>query len=295
MKRTFAIISLIVLNALAFFAGIWAALSSGESGQSFGAFLWRSVIYLAAVPAPLALVWGAFRDVYGFRKLNFYLCTLLPPFIISSALNIIMFILALTVGSQNGGYGGLALIGLIMANCGATFVLIIAMVLWTTFCELVKSDRAKKVWAIILLGVCGTIICGRLRGLLEWPFSGLVTMIYSDKQEYIVTFILGIFRAAAVLAIPLGFGAAKLMKIYREEYSLKPPLFMLLAFLPTLLISGGLMIARFTKFPEFPEYWFFYNKFTDQLETVIFTVTVALISAIIYAVAALIRSKKHYY
>lgn len=291
MKRTFAIISLIVLNALAFFAGICAALSFGESGQRFGEFLWRSVIYLAAVPAPLALVWGAFRDVYGFRKLNFYLCTLLPPFIISSALNIIMFILAVTVGSQNGGYGGLALIGLIMANCGATFVLIIAMVLWTTFCELVKSDRAKKVWAIVLLGVCGTIICGGLRGLLNFPFSRF-TLIYSDKQKNIVTFILGILRGAVILAIPLGFGAAKLMKIYREEYSLKPTLFILLAFVPTLLIAGGLMIARFT---EFPEYWFFYNNFTDQLETVIFTVTVALISAIIYTVAAFIRSRKHYY
>ncbi|MDE6733073.1 MAG: hypothetical protein K2J77_09390 [Oscillospiraceae bacterium] len=291
MKRTFAIISLIVLNALVFFAGICAAFSSGEGGNSIGAFLWRSAIYLAAVPAPLALVWGVFRDVYGFRKLNFYLCTLLPPFIISSVLNIVMVVQLGSVGSQNGGYAGLALIALIMANSAATFVLTIDILLWTMFCELVKSDRAKKVWAIILLGVCGTIIFSRLRGLLEFPFSGLVVTIRSGEMPRIVSDSLEILCVSAVPAVPLGFGVATLMRFYREKYSLKPPLFMLLAFAPTLLISGVLMAAQYSRIYE---YYYFFNNFTDRLETVIFTAIVAIVSAIIYAISALIRSKRHY-
>lgn len=292
MKKTPATVLLIILNALAFFAGMCAALISDEGGDGMGAYLWRSAIYLAAVPAPLALVWGVFRDVYGFRKLDFYLCTLLPPFIISSALNIIMVVQLQTVGSQNGGYAGLALIGLIMANSAATFVLTIDIVLWTGLCELVKSDLAKKVWALVLLGVCGTIICGRLRGLLEFPFSGLVVTIRSDKMPRIVSDSLEILCVSAVPAVPLGFGVAALMRFYRDKYSLKPPLFMLLAFAPTLLISGVLMAAQYSRIYEF---YYFFNNYTDRLETVIFTLTVVIVSAIIYGISALIRSKRHYY
>lgn len=292
MKKTPATVLLIILNALAFFAGIWAALNFGGLGRGFGTFLWLSVIYLAVVPAPLVFAWSFFRDVYGFSKLEFYLCTLLPPFIISSALNIIMVVQLQTVGSQNGGYGGLALIGLIMVNSAATLVLTISIVLWTTFCELVKSDRAKKVWAIVLLGVCGTMICSGLRGLLGLRYSGAVAYVYTDEQEFITSFILGFLRGAAIMAIPLGFGAAKLMKIYREKCSLKPLLFYLLAFAPTLLIAGGLMIARYF---ESPERNFFNYQFLLQIETAIFTPTVAAVSAMIYGISTLIRRKKHYY
>lgn len=292
MKKTPATVLLIIFNAIAFFAGICAAFTSGEGGDNTGAFLWRCAIYLAAVPAPLALVWSVFRDVYGFRKLNFYLCTLLPPFLISSALNIIMVVQLKTVGSQNGGYAGLALIGLIMANSAATFVLTIDILLWTGLCELVKSDRAKKVWAIVLLGVCGTIICGNLRGLLEFPFSGLVVTVRSGQMPRIVSDSLEILCVSAVPAIPLGFGVAALMRFYREKYSLKPPLFMLLAFSPTLLIAGVLMAAQYSKIYE---YYYFFNDFTDRLETVIFTLTVVIASAIIYGISALIRSRRHNY
>lgn len=289
MKKTFAIISLIVLNALAFFAGIYAAFNVAIQAP---VDLLLGVLFLAVLPAPLVFAWGYFRDGYGFGRLKFYLCTLLPPFILSTAANIVMLILAFTVGSENGGWGGLALIGLIMANCGATFVLTLAIVLWTTFCELVKSDRARKIWALILLGVCGTVICVRLRGLLGFPYSGMISIIYHDEQEFIVTYLLGILRGAAIWAVPLGFGAAKLMKIYHDEYSLKPPLFMLLAFLPAILISGGIMLARYS---EFKEHFFTGFNFMIRLETAVFTVTLAIASAIIYAAAAVIRSRRHYY
>lgn len=289
MKKSLLTVALIVLNTLAFFAGIYAAFNVAIQTP---VDLLLGVLFLAVLPAPLVFVWGYLRDGYGFGRLKFFLCTLLPPFILSTAANIVMLILALTVGSQNGGYGGLALIALIMANCGATFVLTLAIVLWTTFCEFVKSDRARKVWAIVLLGVCGVIICCRLRGLLGLSYSGMVSIIYHDEREFIVTYLLGILRGAAIWAVPLGFGAAKLMKIYRDEYSLKPPLFMLLAFLPTILISGGIILARYS---EFKEHFFTGFNFMIQLETAIFTVTLALASAIIYAVAALIRSKRHYY
>lgn len=287
MKKTStATVWLIILNALVFLAGICAALNVMRSSADllFGA------LFLAVLPAPLVIVWSYFRESYGFTKQKFYLCTLLPPFILSTAANIVMMILAATVGSENGGWGGLAMLVLIMANCGATFVLMFAIVVWTSG-ELAKSDRAKKVWAIILLGVCGTIICARLRGLLSFPFSGLVVIAYSDRQDYRVTYILGILRAAAILSIPLGFGVAKLMKIYKEKYSLKPPLFILLAFLPSLLISGGLFAGYF----ELPEQYYRFFKFTDHIQTVIFTAALSLVSAIIYAVAAFIRSKMHSY
>lgn len=287
MKKTStATVWLIILNLVGFFAGVCAALNVMRSSADllFGA------LFLAVLPAPLVFAWSNFRDGYGLTKRKFYLCTLLPPFILSTAANIVMMILAATVGSENGGWGGLAMLGLIMANSGATFVLMFAIVVWTAD-ELAKSDRAKKVWAIILLGVCGTMICARLRGLLSFPFSGLVMIVYSDRQDYRVTYILGILRAVAILSIPLGFGVAKLMKIYKEKYSLKPPLFILLAFLPMLLISGGLFVRYF----ELPEYYHRFFNFTDHLETAIFTAALAIISAIIYAVAAFIRSRKHYY
>lgn len=287
MKKTSTATAwLIILNALVFLAGICAALNVMRSSADllFGA------LFLAVLPAPMVLVWRYFRESYGFTKLKFFLCTLLPPFILSTAANIVMMILANTVGSQNGGWGGIAMLGLIMANCGATFVLMFAIVVWTSG-ELAKSDRAKKVWAIILLGVCGTMICARLRGLLSFPFSRFVVIVYSDRQDYRVTYILGILRAAAILSIPLGFGVAKLMKIYREKYSLRAPLFILLAFVPSLLISGGL----FAEYFELPEQYYRFFNFTDHLETVIFTATLALVSAIIYMIAAFIRSRKHYY
>lgn len=290
MKNPFITIALIVLNTLAFSAGIWAAF--GSMWYSVGRVdLLPSILFLAVLPSPLVFVWRSLRDRYGFTKRKFWLCTILPQYIVSVIAGVILS----AIGAAAGGMGSLAVLAFIVVIGAANIGLIVCAWAWVEIgelCERIKSDRVRKVLAIILLIPCGVFICGGLRGLLDSPLSGLVSVVYTNTKPYVVSYITGILRAAVILAIPLGFGASALMRIYREEYSLKAPLFVLCAFLPTLLISGGMTAA---KYYSDKEHYFHSHGFTESLDTLLFTAAIAVMSAVIYAVSALIRSRRHYY
>lgn len=188
MKKPFITIALIVLNTLAFSAGVWAAF--GRTWYSVGSVdLLSSILFLVFLPSPLVLVWRSLRDRYGFTKKKFLLCTILPQYIVS----IIAGALLLPIGAAADGMGSLAVLAFIMKLGAANIGLIVCVWVWVEIGELlerIKSDRVRKVLAIILLIPCGVFICGGLRGLLDLPFSGLVSIVYSDRQEFIVTYFL---------------------------------------------------------------------------------------------------------
>ena len=207
---------------------------------------------------------------------------------------VVLMTIAEKEGSQNGGWGGLAILALLF-GCGiAVTGLIVGMVVWTIDFDIIENklgDRAKKVIAIILLIICGTIICGGLRGLVESPLLTVIK-IRPDAKSYIIWYVQTTLVDAIIPAIPIGFGAAALMRIYSREYSLKAPLFMLCAFLPTQLIAGGMLVKQY--FSD-EENYFYHHEFTDPLDAVIFTALVAVFAAVIYAVTAFIRGRRHCY
>lgn len=282
MKKVFATVSLIILNIIAFSAALCSAFVAMVSIESRVAAIAASAIFLVAFPFPQVFVWRFFRDRYGFGKKKFFLCTILPSYIITTILGAVLTVL--------GGPPGLVF----LFGChAATLCLIIGTAVWISVggrLEKTTRCKAKKPTALILLGVCGTIICGRLHGLLYVPFAELVPIVRSDKVPFLVSYMLGILCLYAVLAIPLGFGVSALMSVYRREFSVKAPLFMLCAFAPRLLISGVATAVRYTGYRE-TEYHFFHTNFNTSLEALIFTAALAIISAIIYAISALIRRK----
>lgn len=295
MKKTLATVLLIIFTALGFSAGIWAAFGSMWYNVTMTDIL-PGILFLTFLPSPLILVWRSLRDEYGFSKRRFLLCTVLPPHIVTTAGNIVMAVLAATVGSENGGWGGLALIALIMVCGAATVGLTVSEVIWVTLgesFERIKSDRVKKALAIILLILCSTIICGGLRGLQNVPMPW-VSYVYLKSTPLIVSYVRGTLLSAVLPAVPIGFGASALMRIYRKDYSLKAPLFLLCAFLPTLLIFGGVAAAQYYRYRE-KGYYFYHHSFTASIDTLIFTAAVAVVAAVIYAITSLIRGRRHCY
>lgn len=282
MKQKTVTVWLIILNTLAYFAGAWAAFGSMIDDQSIGGAVGKSIIFLAVLPAPLVFVWRFFRFTYDFTKMKFFLCTLLPPFIVTVVFGFIMLSWGLT---------GL----LISFLCNAVILcLIISTVIWVLAGG--RGEKSpNKAAAIVLLGVCGALIFWRLFGLLNRPFAAMMGFVYRKEPitaALVARYIFGKLIPAAVWALPVGYGVSKLMKIYRDEYSLKPPLFMLCAFVPSLIIAGVRMVSEYLGDKE--EYFYSF-EFRAPLDTFILTATIALISAIIYAVAAFIRGRKHYY
>lgn len=282
MKQRTATAWLIILNVLAYFAGAWAAFGSMIDAQSIGEAVGKSIIFLVVFPAPLVFVWRFFRFTYDFTKKKFFLCTLLPPYIVTLVFGFIVLSWGLT---------GL----LITFLCNAvTLCLIISTVIWVSVGG--RGEKSpNKAAAIVLLVVCGALVFWRLFGLLNSPVAAMVGFVYRKEPISAAMVVRYIFRKlvpAAVLALPVGYGVSKLMKIYREEYSLKPPLFMLCAFVPNLLIAGVRVVLEYLGDKE---KYFYTFEFRAPLDTFIMTAALALVSAIIYSVAAFIRSRKHYY
>lgn len=286
MKKALAVIALIVLNALAFSAGVWAVF--GSWSFSVGKIdLLPSILFIAALPSPLVFVWRFFRDRFDLGKGKFFLCTLLPPYIVTAAVSLIMLTVAAAEDS-GGGWGGLAALALAFSCHAAKIGLIIGTVAWVDTCDKlrIRSERLKKTLAIVLLTVCGVFILGKLHGLLDLnPLSNVYTAVVYviGTKPPIVSHITGTLAAAVILAVPIGAGASALMRAFRKEYSVKAPVFMICAFLPTLLISGGLTAARYFNDRE---RYFYYRKFTDSLDALLFTALIAVMSAIIYAVSS---------
>lgn len=231
MKKTPATVLLIIFNAIAFFAGAWAAFGSMMDSQSIVEAIIKSIIFLFVLPAPLIFVWRFFLYTYDFTKKKFYLCTLLPPIIFAAVVGAAMIFL-----------GGLVGFAASFAYNAATVCLIIGTVIWT----LAKGPCRNRALAIVLLAVCSAFVFWRLYGLLNSPIP--MARLYRKEPitaAIVARYVFGKLVPAAVLAIPIGFGVSALMKIYREDYSLKPPLFTLCAFAPSLLAAGVQMWLKY--------------------------------------------------
>lgn len=295
MKQKTATVLLIILNALAFSAGIWAAFGSMGGSERFWAAIMPSILFLAVLPSPLVFVWRYFRDMYNFRKTKFFICTLVPPHIITAVICAVLVVLMCTADST--GYGGLVALALLIALLVAQSCLMTSAVVWVSLEELfekIKSGLIKKLLALALLAVCGAVIFSGLyvllNGNLFMQLFGNVFLKTSVEASYIASYILNTLLQALIPALLIGFGVAALMRVYLEEYSVKAPLFMLCAFLPTLLIAGVRLALRYSADTKY----YFYHS-TELFDTLIFTAAIAVTTAAISALTAFIRSRRHYY
>lgn len=273
MKTKSATVSLIILNALAFFAGVWAAFGSMGGDKSVGSAIGLSAVFLAAFPFPHAFVWCFFRASYDFPKKKFLLCTLLPPCIVAVALGAAMCFL--------GGLTGLAFS---FALHAATLCLVISTAVWVSVGGALEKT-SRKLPAIFLLFICGILIFGRLFGLLNTPLAIMTSTVYRKEpvtSAYVVAYVLKKLPLAGILALPIGFGASRLARVYRERYSVKAPLFMLLAFLPTLIIAGIRIALMY--FAD-KEYYFYRRACTELFDTIILTAAVAVMTAVFTLIA----------
>lgn len=283
MKKWTAIVLLIIFNVSAYFAGAWAVFGSMIDSQSIGEGVVKGIIFLAALPAPLVIVLRYFMFTYDFTKAKFFLCTLLPPLGAMAFFGVFLIFL--------GGYLG----AVASFACHAvTIFMMISTVVWV-FAGGRGEKSPNKAAAIVLLTVCGALILWRLFGLLNSPLA--ITMAYVYKKEPITAalvsrYVFGKLIPTLALALPVGFGVSRLMKIYDEDYLLKPPLFMLCAFAPSLIIAGVRMMLAYLGDKEGYFYGF---EFRAPFDTFILTAALALVSALFYAAAVFGRSRRHYY
>lgn len=290
MKQKTATVWLIVLNTLAFSAGVWAAVGS-ISIENPGVALIPSLLFLAVLPAPLIFVWRFFRDMYNFCKKKFFLYTVLPPAIVTAVLCSVLIVFAFTIGSTNGGYGGAAALALVFVSYVAKFFLLMSTVVWVSVEELfeeIKNDKSERMLAVTLLTGCSVFFFRRLYGLLR---NGGIVIVHSAGYTA-ASYVWSTLLRAGVPALLIGFGASALMRVYRKEYSVKAPLFMLCSFLPTLLIVGVRMLLMYS---EKGTLCFYNEVFIVLLDTLILTAAIAVTTAAFSALTAFIRNRRHYY
>lgn len=144
-RKTAAVMLFIILDALAFAAGVWI---------TFGHDLWhvvrieydmiRRILFLAALPFPLLFVFRHFRDRYGVDMAHFCLYSLLPPFCVLVITSVVLYAVAAATAD---GWGGLAVMGLIVILYGITFVLLFISLIWVYVGQLfenIKTFRGTK-------------------------------------------------------------------------------------------------------------------------------------------------------
>lgn len=262
MKKPIATVLLIIITAIAFFAAGWTV------AALWSLVLWAgSFVFVAALPAPLVFVWREFRVRYGFKKVVFAVCVILPSVVLSALFGFAMILFY--------GWAGIA----IDAFCAPVMLaLLISAGIWIAAgC---RENPPDKSVALVMLAMCGMVIMLGLGGVI----NNRIFPILWDNSAFTETgrYLISKLAPAAIISLPLGFGAARLMRLYRGEYSVKAPHFMLLAFAPNFAISGfGALNAN-------P------NEITRVLlmNSFVMTATIALDTAIIYGVFALIRSKR---
>lgn len=263
MKKVIATILLIILAAVVLLAGFWEAVSSFLVEPVHGG----SIILIVVFPAPLVFVCRFFQNKFGFTKTKFILCTLILPTILLSLSGMSLMV------------WGLAGFTLSIPYYFAVYFYIISTAIWL----LVKVPCRRKVPAIILLTVISVLILLNVHNIPQMSARWFWLIDPSIAVRQIFNALIN----TMILMLPLGYGVSALMKIYRDEYSLKPPLFMLCAFAPALIIAGVQM----------PLYYYSDERYSNSLfkssrDSFIFTAMVAIFSVIIYAVTEQIRRKR---
>lgn len=284
MKNPLAAITLVILSALAFSAGVWATF-----GTRFGnrADLFSRILFLIALPSPLIFVFRFFRNKYGFTMRKFLLCSLLPPYIVSMIVSVGLFLIGLAVQ----GMGGLLVLGAIVGWHLATLGLMTSAAVWISMdqvFEYIKHYNVRKALSIVLLTLCGAALGNGLYLILS-PYP--TVYIIFDSTPRIASYVAVSLVKAGIEAVPIGIGLVVLARFYREEYSVKLPIFMICIFLPTFLISGGTAAAAYFNDKK---YYLYRGEFTDHLDNLLFAAAILVMTAILYAATSAVRRKKSY-
>lgn len=290
MNKALATITLIILDALAFSAAVWATFGSSAAGMmGDSSELAARILLLAALPFPLIFVYRLFRRKYGFTMRKFLLCSLLPPYIVSITASVILLS---PLGPETQGWGGLVMLSVIVAWHLVTLGLMFSAAVWISLdqvFEYIKHYEVRKTFSIILLILCGAAIGNGLHLLLfQNTLPTVSIVIVSNTSAGIGSYITKTLVKAGIEAVPAGIGAAALARFYRNEYSVKPAIFMLCAFLPTFLISGGLTAAEYFNHKKYFPYH------SESFDNLLFAAAILTVTVIIYAVSSAVRRKKSY-
>ena len=286
-RKTAAVMLFIILDAFAFAVGVWI---------TFGHDLWhvvridmiRRILFLAALQFPLLFVFRHFRDRYGVDMAHFCMYSLLPPFCVLVIASVVLYAVAAATAD---GWGGLAVMGLIVTLYGITFVLLFIAFIWIYAGQLfenIKRSGVRKAFSVILLILGGAAIGNGLY-IFVFPHPSVnVSSVYTSNFSPYIAITL---YKAAVEAVPVGIGLAALGRYYRDEYSLKLPIFLLCAFAPTFLSS---ILMAWKVYLDSPDYYLDEYEFFDRVDNLLFAAAILVMTVIIYAIFSAIRRKKSY-
>ena len=281
----------VILDAIAFSVIAWV---------TFGYDVWRGqillilhsdiisrILFLAVSPFPLLFVCRYLQNKYGVALWTIFLCSVLPPLIISLFTGVILIIL----GLATTGMGDLLVLGGLFMLALVSFGLISCMVAWIYVGQLfenIKRYGARKALSIVLLILCGAAIGNGLNMLLSNYF---VSIVISDTSPQIITLNTNSIVKATIIAIIAGVGLAALARYYRNEYSVNFPVFLLCAFVPTFLISG--IKAAATYFNDTTHY-LHKEEFRDRADNLLFAAAILAMTVTAHAISSAVRRKKSY-
>lgn len=279
--KVLATIYLVILNAIAFSLGVWVTFGSAWYVYG-GADLPAAIFFIAAYPSPLIFVYRFFRDRYGFSNGKFFLCTLLPPHIVS----LISGAVILAIGAEGDGWSGLGALSVAVTWFFAKTGLIIGATAWVRMDEClsaIKRYNGRKALSLVLLTLCGAALGNGAYMFLEpIPFP----RVYAKDLTGLIVQQLA---AAMVIAVPVGIGLTALARFYGRKYSLGFPIFLLCAFLPSISLGVWRTVANFRD----EEHLFIY-KFLYPLKSLAVLLTTLAVTAILYVIVSVFRRKKCY-
>ena len=239
-------------------------------------FLIRRVWLLIALSSPMVVAYDALREKFGVSLKGFLLTVCVTPI----AATIIYGAVLLCIGVVVGGWSGLLALNYALGTGLAVMFTATSVAIWTVVyhnIELIKSEKAKKAIAIVCLVLCAAAVGASLREMTELRLLSVVISRY--KQYSLVEEILPILP----VIVFAGLAAAGILIFYRGKYGLKPPIFVLCAFLPGLLITGLRTVLE--KGDS--------QKFHTQIENLVALAAAMAFSVMFYAVIRAIQAKKH--
>ena len=276
MKKTLAVLLLVILSLIGYSAAVllsfgsawYSVISVGEIGGR--------ILFAAALPSPLIFVYRGFRDCYGFTAKKFLFTLCIPPY----AGTIVVSVVLIVIGMFIGGWGGLGALSIAITWHFATVGLLIGTIVWITVLNAVDrihSQNVKKIVSLIILTFC----CAAA-GSGVYRVNDLVS--FSMVNNNTVTIV-----TAMITAVPIGIGLTALARFYKREYSLSPPLCMLCIFLPTFLISGGILINSYLNGGE---YYKFSNEYYVSRLNLIGTAAILSVTVVLYAIFSAVRRRR---
>lgn len=274
MKKS--VVLLVVLSLIGYSAAVLLSFGSAWHSVISVGEIGSRILFATALPSPLIFVYRVFRDYYGFTVTKFLLTLCVPTFAGTIVLSVILII----IGTFAGGWGGLGALSIAITWHFVTVGLLVCTIGWITALnalDRIRRHTVKKVVSLIVLTLCSAAV-----GSGVYRVNGLASFwAVSNDAVTVVT--------ALITAVPIGVGLTALVRFYKREYSLSPPLCMLCIFLPSLLISGAALINVYLNGGE---YYKFSNEYYASRQNLIGTAAILSVTVILYAVFSAVRRKR---